>query len=532
MFLEGAGFWACVRVERGCVDWVEVTADRLVRRRSPGTACFGVLRDHMRSVGPVRRAWRCALEGIPSAAVVFVQVTTEPRIPGQDVWPVVPDNMWRPEQVAAMCEALRGHAAALPRVPAAKASSNRPAASLVILRGGSQAWCWVIVAGSSWRWSRTPPRCVCMAAEGCRSPRFARPTWRPCTWVLWVVMAAPRCTSMYLQGTVVGTAAPRYRRSYGGDALRLVMAEGMAPWLRAFTGSRWTIAGDPEKFADAWRRWVEGQFPAEGMMHLPPPPNVPPVWLAAPVVAVAKAVPKAVPKPAPKKGVGVSYGNYSNIRAVFAHLGGCLAAGQHGAGNVNVCPWSKLEGAGQCQWRAGRHPRPSHLNPRDLIDHLAKDHGSNPAEREQAEAMVTGVMPCVRTVPFAVAKARPVTLALPSGAQPPGAQAASSSSALSGTKRSAAVPSMGGKGGGPGAGALWLRSGDRGVEVPSEEQDPASPDPVQATSASSRAASSAGTSSRGTRRGSASGRGAGVASAARCPRHPPPPPSWRTGPSR
>ena len=54
--LEGTGFWACVQVERGCVDCIEVTADRLVRRTSLGTACFNVLRDHMRNMGPVCRA--------------------------------------------------------------------------------------------------------------------------------------------------------------------------------------------------------------------------------------------------------------------------------------------------------------------------------------------------------------------------------------------------------------------------------------------------------------------------------------------
>ena len=91
-----------------------------------------------------------------------------------------------------------------------------------------------------------------------------------------------------------------------------------------------------------------------------------------------------------------------------------------------------MEGAGQCQWRAGRHLRPSHLNSRDFIDHLAKDHGSDLAQREQAEAMVTGIMPRGQIGPFAAATAKPVMLAQPSGAQPPGAQAASSSSTSSG----------------------------------------------------------------------------------------------------
>ena len=45
-----------------------------------------------------------------------------------------------------MCAGLRRHAAALPTVPAAKASSKRPAASLAILHWGLRAWCWFMVA--------------------------------------------------------------------------------------------------------------------------------------------------------------------------------------------------------------------------------------------------------------------------------------------------------------------------------------------------------------------------------------------------
>ena len=84
--------------------------------------------------------------------------------------------------------------------------------------------------------------------------------------------------------------------------------EEVAPWLRAFASSRWTAAGNREKFADVWRRWVEMQFPEAGMMHLPPPPDVPLVRLATHLVAAAKAVAKAAPKPAPKKGVQGPYG--------------------------------------------------------------------------------------------------------------------------------------------------------------------------------------------------------------------------------
>ena len=126
-------------------------------------------------------------------------------------------------------------------------------------------------------------------------------------------------------------------------------------------------------------------------MHLPPPLCVPPVKPIAPVVAVVKAVPKAAPKPPPppKKGPRVPYGSYCNICEVLKHFGGHLHTVQRGVSDVNVCPSSRLEGAGQCPWRAGRHLKPSHLNPLDLLDHLARDHGSDPAQRVQVEAMIT-----------------------------------------------------------------------------------------------------------------------------------------------
>ena len=50
-------------------------------------------------------------------------------------------------------------------------------------------------------------------------------------------------TALLMQGTLPGAAALRFGRNYGGHAFRLVMAETMAPWLRAFCGSLWTIAG-------------------------------------------------------------------------------------------------------------------------------------------------------------------------------------------------------------------------------------------------------------------------------------------------
>ena len=55
----------------------------------------------------------------------------------------------------------------------------------------------------------------------------------------------------------------RFGGQSGGDALCLVIADNMESWLRAFSTSRQKVGGDWEKFADAWRRRVEEQFPVE-----------------------------------------------------------------------------------------------------------------------------------------------------------------------------------------------------------------------------------------------------------------------------
>ena len=43
----------------------------------------------MRRLGPVRSVCRCARESLPSAAVMFVAVTAETRLPWEGVWTVV-----------------------------------------------------------------------------------------------------------------------------------------------------------------------------------------------------------------------------------------------------------------------------------------------------------------------------------------------------------------------------------------------------------------------------------------------------------
>ena len=113
---------------------------------------------------------------------------------------------------------------------------------------------------------------------------------------------------------------------------------------------------------------------------------------------------------------------------------------------VNVCPWSRLEGVRRCSWRAGKHCRPTHLHPGNLLDHLLRDHGSDPAQRDQALAMLAGSMPGGQAGPFASAQARSRTLALPTRARPAGGQGASQSAASSGAGGSAAVSSTGSAG--------------------------------------------------------------------------------------
>ena len=65
--------------------------------------------------------------------MVFVEVMKKRHVPGQDIWPVAPSNMWQAEHAAALCRALQGQVTALPRTPAAQSSSNRPAAFLAPL---------------------------------------------------------------------------------------------------------------------------------------------------------------------------------------------------------------------------------------------------------------------------------------------------------------------------------------------------------------------------------------------------------------
>ena len=277
------------------MEWIVVTASRLRRQQSRATGCYKVLGECLQSLGPAHRAYRCTPGDIPQAPAVFVEVTQPPRVPGHDVWPVAPSNMWQAEHTAAMCRALQGQAAALPKAMAAQSSSKRPTASLALLHGGSRAWCWVVVA--------LEPHSSALRVydRGESTALTARPADLEALHL--GVLSGNGGTALYLQGTVVGSAAARFRGQSGGDAFRLVIAENMALWLRALSTSKWKVEGNPEKFADAWRRWGEVQFLVGRMLHLPQSPSVPPVRPAAPMAAVAKAVPKAAPQPPPKKGL-------------------------------------------------------------------------------------------------------------------------------------------------------------------------------------------------------------------------------------
>ena len=127
------------------------------------------------------------------------------------------------------------------------------------------------------------------------------------------VLSGDGGTALYLQGTAVGSTAVRFCRQSGGDALRPVMAENMAPGSQRSPrpGGRLRATG---RTSPMRRRCVEEQFPVGRTLHLPQPPSVPPVGPAAPPAAVAKPVPNAAPRPPPKKGLTHQYGKYANIR--------------------------------------------------------------------------------------------------------------------------------------------------------------------------------------------------------------------------
>ena len=163
-----------------------------------------MFRECLRDLGTVRRAHRCTAGDIPQAPAVFVEVTRPPTVQGHDVWPVAPRNMWQAEHAAVMCRALQGQAAALPRAPAAQSSSNRPAASLALLHSVSRAWCWVVVAlephSSALRlYDRGEGTVLTVCPADVEALYLG-------------ALSGDGGTALYLQGTVEGSAAMRFRR--------------------------------------------------------------------------------------------------------------------------------------------------------------------------------------------------------------------------------------------------------------------------------------------------------------------------------
>ena len=282
--LEWAEYWACVRVEAGGLAWVVVTACRLRRQQFRGPACYRVFQECLSELGLLRRAHRCTAWEIRQAPAVFVEVTRLRTVQGQDVWPVAPSNIWQAEHAAVMCRALQGQTAALWRAPAAQSSSNRPAASLALLQSVSRLWCWVVVV--------LELHSSALRLYDCGEGTVLTVRLADLEALRLGALSGDGGTALYLQGTLAGSAAMRFCRQSEGDALRLVMAVNMGIWLRAFPTSRWKVESDREKFADAWRRWVEEQFPVGGMLHLPQPPSVPPIRPAAPPAAAARPAPK------------------------------------------------------------------------------------------------------------------------------------------------------------------------------------------------------------------------------------------------
>ena len=134
---------------------------------------------------------------------------------------------------------------------------------------------------------------------------------------------------------------------------------------------------------------------------------------------------------------------------------------------INVCPWSRLDGAGRCSWCARKHCRPTHLHPRNPLDHLLRDHGSDPAQRDQVMAISAGTMPGCQAGPFASAQAKSRTLPFPTRARPAGGQGASQLAAQSGAGGSAAASSTGS------TGASASGSGDAGSAAISVGSQPA-----------------------------------------------------------
>ena len=172
--LEGAEYWVCVRVDKGGLEWIVVTASRLRTQQSRGPAFCRVLREYLRSLDPVWRAYRCTTGDVPQAPAVFVEVTQQPRVPGQDVLPVATCGRLNTQLPCA--GRRRGRRRPFPRRRRRSCPTTglRPRWRCCTVGRGHGA-------GSSWRGSPTPQRCACTIVGGTQRSRSALPTWKPCT---------------------------------------------------------------------------------------------------------------------------------------------------------------------------------------------------------------------------------------------------------------------------------------------------------------------------------------------------------------
>ena len=188
--LEGAEYWFCVRVDKGGLKWVVVTVSRLTRQQSRGPACYRVLRECLRSLGPVCRAYRCTTGDVPHATAVFVEVTQPPRVPGQVVCPWPQATCGR----LSMRLPCGGRCRVCRRPSQKRRRRSRPTT------GMRPRWCCCTVhrgrgAGSLWRWSPTPQRCACTTVGRTPPSRSAVPNWKPCTSLSSVATGARPCIS-------------------------------------------------------------------------------------------------------------------------------------------------------------------------------------------------------------------------------------------------------------------------------------------------------------------------------------------------
>ena len=380
--LEGGEYWACVRVDTGGLEWVVVTTGRLKRQQSRGPAWYRVLRECLRSLGPVCRTYTCTAGDVRQAPAVFVEVTRPPRVQGPDVWPVVPNNMWQAEHAAAMCRALRGQATALPRPPVVQSSCNPPAASLGLLHVGQGRG-----AGSLWRWSPTPRHCACAIVGRARRSRSARAICPPAPWCPeWLQMhgaVPPGDRARLGRGTCPQAERRRCPPSgYGGEhwaaaprVLRvLVVGRGRPGEVRRclapLGGGAVSRGGDAAPAAAA-------QCPP-GSASSPPGP----LWRSQ--------FRRQRPSRLPRKASPTSMATIPTSGTCCGTSEASCPRSSVGRRRSTCAPGPNWRGLVIARGEPGK-ALPAH--PRDLLDHLMRDHGSDPAQREPAMAMIAGIMP-------------------------------------------------------------------------------------------------------------------------------------------